>query len=159
MSSVNRSDVIGQYIDAQGTFRNFLWRRGKFIPVETFPGSGNSSAEDINNRGQIAGLTFDFGLARGDIWDRGEVTVLPPLNLVERASVFTVVQINDRGVVVGTSEAELFRLRAVIWEEGQVVNLGVLPGFFLAAMPSITGGSQRDVSVKAIPLSRSSSAV
>jgi probable HAF family extracellular repeat protein len=124
----NRGEVIGHYVDTQGIFRNFLLRRGRFIPVETFPGSGNSSAEDINNRRQIAGLTFDFGLGQAYIWDRGEVTVLPPL--AGGGSVFTVGQINDRGVVVGTSNAASFRLRAVIWQDGEVIDLGVVPGFF-----------------------------
>jgi probable HAF family extracellular repeat protein len=102
----NRSEVIGQYFDAQGTERSFLLRKGKFIPIDCF-------AEDINNRGRIAG--------EGCIWDRGEVTILPP---------FGVRQINDRDVVVGTGSFAPNRLRAVIWQEGQLIDLGVPPGFF-----------------------------
>jgi probable HAF family extracellular repeat protein len=102
----NRSEVIGQYFDPQGTERSFLLRKGKFTQIDCF-------AEDINNRGQIAGESC--------IWDRGEVTVLPP---------FGVRQINDLGVVVGTGSFAPNRLRAVIWQEGQLIDLGVPPGFF-----------------------------
>jgi len=124
----NRLDVIGDYVDASGDFRSFLLRRGRLIPVETVPDSGNSNVQDINNRGQIAGITFDFGLAQAYTWDRGEVTLLPRLE--EPSPVFDVRQINDRGVVVGTSSLQPFRLRAVIWQEGHIVNLGVAAGFF-----------------------------
>ena len=111
----NRSEVIGVYFDAQGTERNFLLRKGKFIQVDC-------SAEDINNRGWIAGLPC--------IWDSGRVTILPPLQDAGSAGVSQVREINDRGVVVGTSSLAPFSLRAVIWEKGQIMNLGVLPGFF-----------------------------
>ncbi|HKU15497.1 MAG TPA: hypothetical protein VJQ52_13955 [Steroidobacteraceae bacterium] len=102
----NRSEVIGHYFDALGTERSFLLRKGKFATIDCF-------AEDINNRGQIAG--------EGCIWDRGQVTVLPQ---------FEVRQINDRRVVVGTGSFAPNRLRAVIWQEGQLIDLGVPPGFF-----------------------------
>jgi probable HAF family extracellular repeat protein len=124
----DRLDVVGDYVDAEGTFRNFLLRRGRLIPVEIVPGRNNLGAEDINNRGQIAGITFEFGQAQAFIWDRGEVTLLPTLE--PASSTVDVRQINDRGVVVGTSNLQPFRLRAVIWQEGEIVNLGVAPGFF-----------------------------
>jgi probable HAF family extracellular repeat protein len=78
------------------------------------------------NRGQVAGLTFDFGASLGYIWNRGEATLLQGLG----SFVSEVRDINDRGVVVGTSNVEPFRLHAVIWEGGQIMDLGVLPGFF-----------------------------
>jgi uncharacterized membrane protein len=81
-------------------------RKGKFTPIDCL-------AEDIDNRGQIAGESC--------IWDHGEVMVLPP---------FGVRQINDRGVVVGTGSFAPNRLRAVIWEQGQLVDLGVPAGLF-----------------------------
>ena len=53
--------------------------------------------------------------------------ILPPL--AEGSFVSSASEINERGVVVGTSEAELSSLHAVIWMDGQAIDLGFAPGF------------------------------
>jgi probable HAF family extracellular repeat protein len=119
----NRFDIAGTYVDTQGANHGFLLRRGRFVPVET---GADLSVDDVNNKSQITGLTFDSTGAVGYVWDSGSVTILPPL---EQGSFVLPREINDRGVVVGTSGVELFRLHAVIWRDGQAIDLGVAPGF------------------------------
>jgi len=116
----NRFDVVGTYADAQDRIHGFLLRRGRFIPVET---GAALTVNDVNNKGQITGTTFDSGGAVvGYVWDSGSVMILPPVEQGEFVS--DAREINSRGVVVGTGE-----LHAVIWIDGQPIDLGVAPEF------------------------------
>jgi probable HAF family extracellular repeat protein len=124
----NHGDVVGIYFGEDERFHGFLLHKGVAIPVTTGHGDVDIYPEDINNRRQVAGVTFDFGRSRGFVWKRGEFTILPAL--AEDDSV-TVQQINDRGVVVGWNDITAnFRVHAVIWKHGEVIDLGVPPGWF-----------------------------
>ena len=125
-SAINsRFDVAGIYADAQGTNRGFLLRRGRFVAVET---GAALTVNDVNNKGQITGVTFgSAGAVVGYVWDSGSVMILPPFE--QGSFVSDAREINERGVVVGTSEVEPFGSHAVIWMDGQPIDLGVAPGF------------------------------
>jgi probable HAF family extracellular repeat protein len=128
----NRADIVGMYFDgARESNFSFLLRHRRFVLIETTVGTGgvSVSAEDINNRRQVTGETFDFGRPRGFVWDRGRVTILPAFT--DTGNV-TVMEINDHGVVVGTVDDAVggdFVISAAIWRNGQPLDLGLPPGW------------------------------
>jgi probable HAF family extracellular repeat protein len=124
----------------------FAWRDGEMSQLPPFPGGYNSYAAGVNNRGQIVGwaengvldptcnnqppvsqfLQFDAA-----IWGPGlaEMAQLPPYP-GDPDSAATA--INDRGQVVGISGlcanavGGASAIHAVLWENGQTINLGNL---------------------------------
>lgn len=101
---------------------NFVVRRGAYVPVNVSMADGYAFIAVNNNRNQIVGR----GRTAVFIWDRGVTTFLPNLpdsdDLAPRAG-----GINDDGVVSGTS-GNIDVRRAVIWKNGSVMALDLLPG-------------------------------
>lgn len=98
--------------------------------IGNLPGRGwHSYVWDINEHGQVLGVT---GVADGShvfIWDRNHGTV--DFTASTNAGSFTAVQINDSGQIVGTrytgAEGEI--IRAVLWDRVRgFLDLGTLPG-------------------------------
>jgi len=100
----------------------FLWSNGVLTDLLGRAGS----ALGINDRGQVVGgSTFD-GLAY--VWDNGTLQFLPSLGGTARAY-----GVNNRGQIVGSSIGH-----AVMWEDGQITDLGALPGDSLSTPGGIT---------------------
>lgn len=114
----SRGQVVGMSQTAAGEYHAFRWDGGTMIDLGTL-GGVFSSARDINQHGQIIGWSeTPSGEARSVLWDRDVPRDLG--NLV-------VVAINDRGQIAGTSYTP-GQTHAVIWDDGQVHDLGTLPG-------------------------------
>lgn len=115
----DRSIIIGtQPIEPA----NFMVRRGAYIPVNVSTQDGHGTIYNINNRNQIIGRAQ----TKVFIWERGVTTFLPNLpNSDEFAP--RPGGINDRGVASGTS-GNINQRRAVIWKNGSVMPLDLLPG-------------------------------
>jgi probable HAF family extracellular repeat protein len=135
----NRGEIVGD--DAAGA-QAFLWRNGRMMAI-----AGLSRAGGINDDGHIAGTSYreqtiavlwrdgkaiDLGYGSGYavnewdqvafdayLWDRGRVTAIP---LPAGATTVRAMGLNDRGVVVGSSDAGPFVSR-----DGRST---VLPGTF-----------------------------
>jgi probable HAF family extracellular repeat protein len=64
----NRGQIVGGYVDAEGTIRGFLLKDGVFTPIDhPDAGAGPSAgtvARDTNKRGQIVGFYVD---AEGEV--------------------------------------------------------------------------------------------
>ena len=125
------------------TCLGFVWESGEMEPVPTL-GGNNGFATGVNSRGQITGWAendvedpdcvapqvFQF---RGFVWDPGKdrFTELPPF---PGDKVSTGNAINERGQVVGISGicddavGKFSALRAVMWDKGEVIDLGNLGG-------------------------------
>lgn len=82
-----------------------------------------SEARDINSSGQVIGSSATGTGEWAVLWDGGRLVVLPTLGGASEASA-----INSRGQVVGVSAAGPGEFRAVLWENGSVIDLGLLPG-------------------------------
>jgi probable HAF family extracellular repeat protein len=118
----NRSDIAGSFADANGFTHGFLLLRGsELVPVEVSQGS-EVFVSDVNNRRQVLGTTTDpSGQSHGFVWQRGEAMLFDPLPFHQGR--LTVAEINDRGVVVGTSGRQIDELdseQAVIWKDGAI---------------------------------------
>ena len=136
-SAVPRMNDAGQVVWTRESFINphlsiphaVLWSNG----VVTDLVAGRPSAvAGINERGEIAGNTLDSGQAFA--WRNGTLQFLPSLGGAASPSA-----INNRGQVVGTAITPSATIaHAVLWEHGQITDLGVLPGDSLSGAGFIT---------------------
>jgi len=106
----------------------FLWSNGVLTDLLGRAGS----ARGINDRGQVVGTTTADGLAY--LWDNGTLQFLPSLGGAARAY-----SINNRGQIVGSSQTASPTIgHAVMWEDGQITDLGALAGDSLSTPGGIT---------------------
>ena len=70
----NHGRVVGEYVDAGGTFHGFLWNKGRLTTIDG-PGSLGGVVTDINDRGQMVGAYLDAdGTTRGFLLSKGVYT-------------------------------------------------------------------------------------
>jgi uncharacterized membrane protein len=102
---------------------------GEAMLLELPEGAVVSSADDINDRGVIAGTArFPPGSrfpAEAFTWKDGDVTLLPPVNSPDFTS-SNALSINFFGTVVGLSRKDNFQSVATIWRSGQPFDLNEL---------------------------------
>jgi len=112
--SINDSEQIAGYYWTSSGDRPFLWENGTMIDLGIL-GGNNSYAYAINDNGQVVGSSGGNAF----LWENGELA-----NLGGEDSV--AVGINNSGQAIGTDHAGL--TSAVLWEDGNRINLGTLPG-------------------------------
>jgi probable HAF family extracellular repeat protein len=122
----DHGDVVGEAnLVPNGKPRAFLWRAGKMRPLPNLGGGTICSAQAVNNSGEIIGsCDLPNGAAHGVIWEHESVEDLGSLGDEDAPS--TALDINAHAQVVGTSEAGDGKLRAFLWEKGQMINLNQL---------------------------------
>jgi probable HAF family extracellular repeat protein len=112
-----------------GAGQAFLYRNGIVTPLgvlnsaETDPFKTYSIANDINNAGQIVGVSSNVGGYAGFLWSNGKMRSI---------GTFSPNAINDSGWIAGTNT--LFSpvagaTAAVLYVNGRLINLGTLPGY------------------------------
>lgn len=111
---------VSQIRDGRYTFgRAVLWSGGSITDLGVLPGYPDSSATDVNNRGQVVGYAED-PLAgptyRAFLWKRGTMTDL---------GFSFAAAINNQGVVAGWDEGPSGKPQAVIWRNGVVTPIVV----------------------------------
>lgn len=127
---VNRAlKVVGSAaVEAAGLSRAFLWSGGQMADLSTLPGCVSASALGINASGDVVGscLALDGRqqATRPFMWSAGELTALPAAAEVSAAAV----AINDAGWAAGWTLDGDGRQRAVLWRDGQQIDLGTLGG-------------------------------
>ena len=108
-SSINkRGQIVGGYIDAEGTTHGFLLDDGVFTPIDhpdaaSGPGAG-TAVRDINKRGQIVGFYVDAeGTLHGFLRDKeGVFTPIDHPDAPQGPGAGTTAfGINDHGQIVG----------------------------------------------------------
>jgi probable HAF family extracellular repeat protein len=121
----------------------FVWQRGVMRPLPTLGGT-NGFATGTNNRGQTVGwaentvhdptcVAPQVLQFRAVVWGpkEGEIQELPPL---PGDTVSAATALNDRGQVVGISGVcdravgRFSAIHAVLWQDGQAIDLGSLGG-------------------------------
>lgn len=128
-----RGEIVGFSSTAAGPIHATRWYHGSTTDLGTF-GGPFSLAAGINGAGEIVGAaTYPDGLEHGALWRHDEMTdlgALPPAYPDSRA-----IRINDRGQAIGWAasapgnvEQIVGATHAVLWDDGQVVDLGTLGG-------------------------------
>jgi uncharacterized membrane protein len=95
----DRGDMVGFYTPGNGTFRGFLFRKGRYTTFAV-PGSQATAPFDINNRGQIAGAAFDETTGHGFLLAKGVGGPVTQID-VPGAPNTAATGLNDRGRIVG----------------------------------------------------------
>ena len=102
----NRDEVVGQAnLPGDQVQHAFLWtKKTGMQDLGTLPGDPNSSTESINNKGQIAGVSYVApGNGRAFLWEDGVMTNLNTLACPGSIYLANALDINDEGQIVGDS--------------------------------------------------------
>src|SRR5438309_282358 len=115
----------GQVVGSNG--HAVLWDNGTMTDLGTLGGYTYSSGSDINNVGQVVGISAGpSGWGHGVLWQSGTIRdlgALPGYNFSFAAS------INDFGDIVGWSEKTASDpVEATLWHNGTLTDLGTLGG-------------------------------
>ena len=120
-------------------------------PTSTVPGPDfgpEGSAKSVNNRGTVAGsadtatpdpdgfFNEDFFVAHAFVWQNGVMTDLGALGASPDNNVSNTSWISESGLIAGFSENGATdplipgfpEIRAVLWQDGQIMDLGTLGG-------------------------------
>jgi probable HAF family extracellular repeat protein len=120
----------------------FHWQGGNLVDLGALPGGNSSNASEINERGDIVGLSSNgkidpltgFPEARAVLWRDGKMINLCTLGGTESLAT----AINDRGLVIGASANTVpdpfsmfgfgTQTRTFVWENGVMRDIGTLGG-------------------------------
>ncbi len=99
----NHDQVVGDSDLPGDTIQHaFLWTdRSGMQDLGTLPGDTGSSTESINNRGQIAGVSYTDVSSRAFIWQDGVMTDLNTLTCPGSIFLANALGISDEGQIVG----------------------------------------------------------
>ena len=132
--SINDSGVVvGEASTASGEMHAFVWQSGAIKDLGV--AGETSSARGINSRGDIVGVAYAKNVRGGAVlWSGGQRQSLGDLGPSGSGS--TAISINDKGQVAGVSSgfaANQGVVRAVVWLNGTISDLGALGGLHSTA--------------------------
>lgn len=114
------SQVVGQADTAGGFEHAYIWADGMMTDLGVLEDHLTSMAVSINKHGVMVGYSADNSTTAPCIWDQKEIAELPRLG----GDAWTrPAAINDVGVIVGTASSNELGERAVMWRDGQVIDL------------------------------------
>jgi probable HAF family extracellular repeat protein len=128
------SDPNGEDFCYHGTFlicRPVLWHDGVITALPTL-GGYNGVANQVNNKGQVAGVAESAslppaclpGLAEPVVWEKGHIQ---ELHVFPGDFTGVALAINDKGEAAGFS-ATCTTFHALLWRNGTITDLGNLGG-------------------------------
>jgi len=132
--SINDSGVVvGEASTASGEMHAFVWQNG--VMKDLGVASETSSARGINSKGDIVGVAYAKNVRGGAVlWSGGQRQSLGDLGPTGSGS--TAIAINDKGQIAGVSSgfaANQGVVRAVVWLNGAIIDLGALGGLHSTA--------------------------
>lgn len=146
----DRSTIVG--VDyTNDAFRGFLLRDTQASPINVVAGEAQVFPLDINNRGQI--IVDSLGGAQGGSFLIDGANVRWLEGLAGETDSMHAIAINERGVIAGNTRTVAGQ-RAVLWQEGVIMDLGLVDGATssfayalndrnqVVGIASIGGGSQ-----------------
>jgi probable HAF family extracellular repeat protein len=116
----DRGQVAGTSRTASGESHGFLFADGVLTDLGALPGDTVSGAADINERGDIAGISYSpfRRTAHAVLWEGGVIRDLGETPY----GTGTVMAMNERRQIVGYSSTPV-TMRAWIWQEGAYAEL------------------------------------
>jgi probable HAF family extracellular repeat protein len=132
-SGINELGQVVGVADTNETGINhaFLWEDGEMTDLGVLPNETDSSAADINENGQICGVSshtvqqYPFPTyLTACLWDNGDIINIGKLPGYTRNSAASA--INNQGQVIGYSSNNGNQPHAFIWEEGILTDLNNL---------------------------------
>ncbi|MBT9596008.1 MAG: hypothetical protein IV094_08495 [Vitreoscilla sp.] len=106
-------------------FHATMWVDGTPIDLGTLPGGSLSEAHAINDKGHVAGYSYNQqDLVRATVWRGAKVVELGTLGGLHSVAWAP----NGRGQVVGWSLTAQGDLHATLWDGKAATDLGTLPG-------------------------------
>jgi probable HAF family extracellular repeat protein len=115
-----------------------LWEKGKANPLPTLVRDPDGVAFGINNQGQAVGYSGNCTLPKAVLWENGTPTQLQ--NLGDPGAL--AIAINDQGQIVGQGVSADGTALGVLWQNGTITSLGLLPGDVNSFAESINNQGQ-----------------
>lgn len=122
------SHVVGN--GALGTaMRGFLWRAGRMLDLGALSGQVVSEAYAINNSGLIVGKSNFYPVTwEYDVTNSSSTPAIQQLPIPSGFFSATPTAVNDSGDVAGYAGSANIDAHAILWRNGQAIDLGVWPG-------------------------------
>jgi len=115
--AINDDGMMAGYATIAGVQRAVVWTNG--VPTVIEPGFGY--ATDVNEKDQVVG----YDTSGAFLWENGTLTHLPAITGYVYVQA---VGINNNGLIVGMANKPTGPMTAVAWKNGQMIDLGSLPG-------------------------------
>jgi probable HAF family extracellular repeat protein len=120
--------VVGN--SALGTAtRGFLWRDGRMIDLGALSGQVVSEARAINNQGLIAGKSNLYPVIwKYDVTNSNSTPVIQQLAIPSGFFSAQPTALNDSADIAGYAGSPNIDAHAILWRNGQAIDLGIWPG-------------------------------
>ncbi len=118
--------VVGQTQNPSGLAQAFLWEKGRMTNLGTLGGT-TSMGRGIDDSGRVVGFSRTSSNQLRAFLFQKDATGTPTMSNLGTLTGYSSSEawhINDAGVAVGRSFTSASQGRAVLWENGQIKNIG-----------------------------------